>query len=349
MTSQTTLEPPVPVDGDRPRRVVERPTVADRSYRTVLLTGAVLVLAVMSIIGAFLAVRGAEALREAGWSFFTTATWNPGNGAFGIAALLVGTVLIGLTAILLAFPLALGTALFISEYAPPRLQRALVNLVDLMAAVPSVVFGLWGAYLLEDYILVRGPQGEGLPRFLATYFSWLPMFEVQQAGEAVDAGSPATTGTLYTGSVLIAGVVVALMVTPIACSIMREAFTQAPIGEREGAYALGATRWGMIRAVVLPFGVGGMIGGTMLGLGRALGETIAVFAVISVAFDVKIRVLENGTSTVASLIALRFGEATEFGISALMAAGLALFAMTLVVNFAAAAVIARSRSGAVSD
>jgi phosphate transport system permease protein len=129
---------------------------------------------------------------------------------------------------------------------------------------------------------------------------------------------------------------------------MREVFSQAPSGEREGAYALGSTKWGMIRTVVLPFGKGGMIGGTMLGLGRALGETIAVYLIISPVFIIQPRILESGTSSVASLIALRYGEATNFGTSALMAAGLALFLMTLVVNFIASSVVARSRSGAES-
>ncbi len=139
------------------------------------------------------------------------------------------------------------------------------------------------------------------------------------------------------------------MVTPIACSVMREAFGQAPIGEREGAYALGATRWGMIRSVVLPFSRGAVIGGTMLGLGRALGETIAVVMIISPVFRIQPHILQNGTSSVSSLIALRYGESSPFGISALMAAGLALFALTLVVNFGAALIVSRSRSGAVSD
>jgi phosphate transport system permease protein len=130
---------------------------------------------------------------------------------------------------------------------------------------------------------------------------------------------------------------------------MREAFSQAPPGEREGAYALGATRWGMIRSVVLPFGRGAVIGGTMLGLGRALGETIAVVLIISPVFKIEPHILQNGTSSISSLIANLYGESSLFGISALMAAGLALFALTLVVNFAAAWVVSRSRSGAVSD
>ena len=138
------------------------------------------------------------------------------------------------------------------------------------------------------------------------------------------------------------------MIAPIITSIMREVFQQAPLGEREGALALGSTRWGMIKSVVLPFGRGGMIGGTMLGLGRALGETIAVYMIISPVFVIQPHILQNGASSVSALIALRYGEATEFGMSALMAAGLALFVMTLIVNFAASTIVARSRSGASS-
>jgi phosphate transport system permease protein len=127
---------------------------------------------------------------------------------------------------------------------------------------------------------------------------------------------------------------------------MREAFSQAPAGEREGAYALGATRWGMIRSVVLPFGRGGIIGGTMLGLGRALGETIAIYMIISPVFTINLQVLSSGSNSVSALIANQYGEASQFGLSALMAAGLVLFLMTLVINFTASSIVARSRSGA---
>lgn len=341
-------EPHEAVD-DSPRTLDVRPSGADLTFRTVIVGAGVIVLSIMMAIGLFLLIRSFEALRAAGWDFFTTAQWNPEGGTFGILAVITGTVLVGLTAIFLALPLALGSSLYISEYAPRQIQGLLINLVDLMAAIPSVVYGLWGFFLLQPDLLVRGPQGDGLPRWLATYFGWLPIFEVQFAGQPIDPRDPATPGTVYTSSVFIAGIVVALMVAPIATSIMRESFSQAPIGEREGAYALGSTRWGMIRSVVLPFGVGGIIGGTMLGLGRALGETIAVYMVISVVFDVKVRILEGGTSTVSSLIALRFNEATPFGLSALMAAGLSLFVLTLIINFGASAVIARSRSGAISE
>ncbi|MDQ1727832.1 MAG: phosphate transport system permease protein, partial [Frankiaceae bacterium] len=258
-----------------------------------------------------------------------------------------GTLLIGLVAIAFAVPLALGTALYISEYAAPRVKRSLVSVVDLMAAVPSVIYGLWGLYFLTPHIT-------GVSRWMATYLGWVRIPWVPHmlrpfAVSGADLADPLSSRTVFTSSTLIAGIVVGLMVTPIVSSIMREVFSRAPAGEREGAYALGATKWGMIRSVVLPFGVGGIIGGTMLGLGRALGETIAVYLVISPVFVIQGHVLQNGTSSISSLIALRYGEASSLGISALMAAGLALFLVTLLVNFVAATIVTRSRSGATGD
>jgi phosphate transport system permease protein len=348
--TQTSVEQGSAPEAAEPRRrLASRPTPGDVAFRVLIVSGGVVVLGIMVLVGSFLLARALDALRSAGWSFFTTAEWDPDGGHFGIAAVLLGTVLIGLTAVVVALPLALGTALYISEYAPVSLRRTLINLVDLMAAVPSVVYGLWGFFLLQPHVLVVGPTGNGLPRWLATYFGWIPLFRVQQDGKPIDPRDPLISGTIFSSSTFIAGLVVAMMVAPIACSVMRESFSQAPLGEREGAYALGSTKWGMIRAVVLPFGRGGIIGGTMLGLGRALGETIAVFMVISVVFAIQPRILESGTSSVSSLIALKYGEATPFATSALMAAGLALFVMTLIVNFAASAAIARSRSGEVSD
>ena len=250
----------------------------------------------------------------------------------------VYTVQIEIDAVAIALPVSLATALFITEIAPPRLRSTLVALVDLMAAVPSVVYGLWGARLL---------QGEVVPlaRWLNTWFGWLPIFQVDGA----DPNNPLGNATVYTTSTFIAGIVVALMVMPIQCSVMREVFSQVPVGEREGAFALGSTRWGMIRVVSLPFGRGGIIGGTMLGLGRALGETIAVVLIIGPVFEPRLSILEAGSNSVSALIALRSPEASEFGLSALMAAGLALFALTLGVNFVASIFVARSRSGASSE
>ncbi|MFF3464828.1 phosphate ABC transporter permease subunit PstC [Streptomyces sp. NPDC001984] len=307
----------------------------DRVFHTTLGASGAIVLAIMLLVGVFLTYRASQALGVAKFSFLTTSAWEPDSHHFGIAAVITGTVLIGVTAIVLALPLALGTALYISEYAPRKLKRTLISLVDLMAAVPSVVFGLWGAFFLQAHVV-------GLSRWISTYFSWIPIFKVDGA----DPHDPLQSNTVYTSSTFIAGIVVALMVTPIACSVMRETFSQAPAGEREGALALGATRWGMIRSVVLPYGRGGVIGGTMLGLGRALGETIAIYMIISPVFAVQPHILQNGTNSVSSLIALRYGSASDFGMSALMAAGLALFLMTLVVNFIASSIAARGRSGA---
>jgi phosphate transport system permease protein len=295
----------------------------------------VLVLAIMSCVGVFLLVRAWQALRVAGLGFLTTQAWEPDSGNFGIAAVLVGTVLIALVAVSVALPLALGTSLYISEYAPTRLRRGLITLVDLMAAVPSVVFGLWGVFYLQGHLT-------DVARWISTVFAWFPPLSVQGA----DPSDPLSPVTLYTSSTFVAGLVVAFMITPIMTSIMRGVFMQAPVGEREGALALGSTRWGMIRSVVLPYGLGGIVGGTMLGLGRALGETIAIYMIISPVFTVQWHVLQNGANSVSSLIALRYGEASPFGMSALMAAGLALFLLTLAVNFGASSIVARSRSGA---
>lgn len=296
------------------------------------------VLAIMGAVGVFLTYEAWQAVSSRGISFLTTSTWEPDRGVFGIAAVLVGTVVIAFVAVAFALPISMGTALFITEVAPRRLRSTLIALVDLMAAVPSVVYGLWGLFLLQGQIV-------GLSRFLNTWFGWFPLFAVDGA----DPTSPLSSTTVYTASAFIAGVVVAMMVMPIQCVVMREVFSQVPVGEREGAYALGSTRWGMIRVVSLPFGRGGIIGGTMLGLGRALGETIAVLLIISPRFDVNLHVLEAGGNSVSSLIALRYSESSGFGLSALFAAGLALFVITLVVNFVASWFIARSRSGASSE
>ena len=322
---------------DSPRQLTTLRDPADIVFRTVARSGGVIVLSIMLLVGVFLAFRASQALSVAGFGFLTEQAWEPDSGRFGIAAVIVGTILIALVAIVLAVPLAIGTALYITEYAPRWFRSILIGLVDIMAAIPSVVYGLWGFFFLQGNITP-------ISKWISQTFGWIPIFAVDGA----DPNDPLSSVTVYTSSTFIAGIVVAFMITPIITSIMREVFGQAPLGEREGALALGSTRWGMIKSVVLPFGRGGMIGGTMLGLGRALGETIAVYMIISPVFVIQPHILQNGASSVSSLIALRYGEATPFGLSALMAAGLALFLMTLVVNFAASTIVARSRSGASS-
>jgi phosphate transport system permease protein len=237
-------------------------------------------------------------------------------------------------ALVVAFPLALLTALYIAEYAPPGLRPTLISLVDLMAAVPSIIYGLWGFYLLQ-------PRASAFAHWTHAHLGFIPIFRVD-----ADPNAAAWEQTRYTASAFIAGLAVAMMVMPMACAVMRQVFSQAPPGEREAAFALGATHWGVVKTVVLPFGKGGIIGGTMLGLGRALGETIAVLLIISPAFDLKFRPLEIGTNTISALVAGRFGEATSTQLQALLTAGFVLFIITLGINTIAAMVVARSRSGA---
>jgi phosphate transport system permease protein len=332
----TVASSPIPATGKR--NLKSKLSPSDLAFRGVAGAGGGLVLILEVLVGVFLAISAWPALHKAGWSFLTTETWNPQGGSFGIKAVVVGTTLIALVAVAVAVPLSLGTALYISEYAPKFLQRPMIAMIDLMAAVPSVVFGLWGSYLLQWRILP-------LSRWINDWFYWVPIFQVS----GIQRDNPLASLDTYSASTFIAGIVVGLMITPIIGSIMREAFGQAPPGEREGAYALGSTRWGMIRTVVLPFGRGAMVGGTMLGLGRALGETMAVLLIISPVYAIQPHILQHGTSSVSTLIASQYAESNHFGISALMSAGLALFAMTLLVNFIAAQIVARSRSGAMSE
>jgi phosphate transport system permease protein len=323
----------------KPRALRSAHDRADQVFRGIARSSGIFVLIIMGAVGLFLLVRAMQALKAVGpWEFLTTQDWNPDVHHFGIAAVLLNGIFIALVAVSISVPLSLGTALFISQVAPARIKRTLVTLVDLMAAVPSVVFGLWGFFFLQKNIV-------GIARWMSTWLSWIPIFKV----DGTDPRDPLSTSSVYTASIFVAGIVVSLMIAPIQCAIMREVFDQAPLGEREGALALGATRWGMIRSVVLPFGKGGIIGGTMLGLGRALGETIAIYMIISPVFSINFHILKAGGNSVSSLIALRYGDASQFGMSALMAAGLALFILTLIVNFSASAVVARSRSGAQSE
>jgi phosphate transport system permease protein len=328
---------PAPALPDEPRVIDPGLTTADHVFHGTARAIGTTVLVVFGAIGLFLGYQAIPTLHRYGLSFFTESQWNPERDVIGIAAVMVGTVEVALVALVVAFPLAILTALFITEYAPARTRSFFVSLVDLMAAVPSIVYGLWGFFLLEPHAIY-------LSRWLHTYLGWLPLFKVD-----TDPHAAAWAQSRYTASAFIAGLVVAMMTMPMACAVMRGVFAQAPVGEREAAYALGATRWGMIRSVVLPFGRGGIVGGTMLGLGRALGETIAVLLIISPAFNVKIRILEVGTETTAALIAGRFGEATAAQLSALLAAGFVLFLMTLVVNTLAAVIVSRSRSGAATE
>ncbi len=296
------------------------------------------VLVITGGVGLFLGWQAFPTLRRYGWGFFTEASWQPEADVVGIAAVLTGTLEVALVAMVIAFPLALLTALYVAEYSPPGLRSSMVSLIDLMAAVPSIIWGLWGYFLIM-------PHSTDLSVWLDRNFGWIPIFDVRDADP--DAG--VLDLSRYSFSMFTAGIAVAMMVLPMACAVMRQVFSQTPQGEKEAALALGATRWGMIRSVVLPFGRGGIIGGTMLGLGRALGETIAVLLILSPSFEVKSQITEVGGNTVSALIAGRFGDASKSQLSALLAAGFVLFLITLAINTLAATIVNRSRSGAGTD
>jgi phosphate transport system permease protein len=224
-------------------------------------------------------------------------------------------------AVTMAVPVAIGSALFLTELAPPRLGRWLGHLVDLLAAVPSVVYGLWGVVVLVPLLV---PIQDGLDSTLG----FIPLFD--------------SRNDTYGRSIFAASVVLAIMVLPIVAAISREIFRQVPRAHKEAALALGATRWEVIRMAVLPFSRGGLVGAVMLGLGRALGETIAVALVLSAAFTVNVHLFEPGGNTIAANIATKFGESGPGGRSALIASGLVLFAITLAVNAVARLVVYRS-------
>ncbi len=321
--SEPALEPP------EPRVIDPGRTRGDKVFRAVSVAGGSSSLVILGLIFLFLLLQSIEPLREMGWRFLTEFDWAPdfvnedGRRIFGIGALLFGTVLSSVIALVLAVPVAVATAVFVNEYAPRRLRMALTTLIDLLAAVPSLIFGLWGLYYLQ-------PRLEGTTRFIADYFGWIPIFEVRTP--------------LVGNSPFMAGVVLALMIVPIVASVSREVMSQVPRMNCEAALALGGTRWGMVRHVVLPHGRSGIIGASMLGLGRALGETIAVALILSPLFDITPRILEPGGNSIAANIALAFNESGEFGRKALIASGFALFLVTLLVNMAARSVVNRAVS-----
>ena len=309
------------------RDVSEEPTRADRLFGALTSAAGLTVLALLVLIGLFLLLRSHDAFDVMGGRFFNTVDWDvQGDPArFGVLGLLIGTVLVAIVAVTIAVPLGTCTGLFITDYASPRVRGVLVALVDLLAAIPSLLYGLWGVLVLDDKLVP-------LEKWISRHLDWMPWFKT-------DEGASDFTGTIF-----IAGIVVSLMVLPIVASITREVFSQTPPGEKEAALALGGTRWGMVRKVVLPFGRGGIVGGSMLGLGRALGETIAVSLILPQVPKETIRILQNGGGTVSGFIVQRAGG-SELNISGLMGAGLVLFGMTLVTNMVASVVISRSRSG----
>ena len=288
--------------------------VGDRVFRGFASGAGIFVLVIMGAIGAFLIWKSIPSLQSDSANFFTTTEWFPDDNppVFGIAALLFGTVMSALIALVLAVPVGIGIALFIAYYAPRPVASTLAFITDLLAAVPSIIFGLWGLAVLM-------PKMEGTAQWLNDYLGWIPLFS--------------NTLGIYTKSLFIAGVVLAIMVLPTVSAVSREVFVQVPSAHIEGALALGATRWEMVRMSVFPFSRPGMISAAMLGLGRALGETIAVALILSAAFTINWHITEPGGNSFAANIALKWNEAS----------GLVLFLITLAVNMIARWIVSRRK------
>ncbi len=296
---------------------------ADRSFKLLTILAGAAVLLVLALITITLADKSRLVLSETGLSFFTESRWAPSQGVYGALAFIFGTALTSLIAVILAVPVSIGIALFTTQVAPDWLRRPLVSLIDLVAVVPSVVFGLWG-------ILYFGPKLQGFFKDLHEWFGDIPVI-----GQVF---GPALSGRAF----LTAGIILAIMIIPIVSSISREVIETTPQTDRDGALALGATRWEMITGAVMPHSAGGITGGVMLGLGRAMGETIAAALVIGSSPTITANILSPGDSLPA-VIAFQWGEATsDEKRSALVAMGLTLFAMTIIVNLIATWIVNRS-------
>ncbi len=322
--SATLQEPKI---APAPREITTVPRLSDKIFRGVVSAGGLSTLLILGLIAFFLVYNGFEVFRSEGLKFLTGFDWIdaiPEEGivaSYGIGAMLYGTLVIGILAVIFGVPVAVGAALFLSYYAPEWIKKPMVVVIDVMAAIPSVVFGLWGYFILM-------PHAEYWAKLIHKYLGFIPFF---------DMPAPA-----YSRSPFIAGLVLAIMIIPIVASISREVFAQTPPDRIQAAYALGATKWSMIKAVVFPYGIGGVIGGAMLGLGRALGETVAVYTVLNLVYDIRIEILLSAGGSVASMIVNKFGEADAVELRALMAAGFVLFVVTLIVNFIANVIINRT-------
>jgi len=302
-----------------PRVITTQPRRSDQIFRAVVTVGGMTSLVILGLIALFLSLKGISVLQVEKLAFITESKWEVlqdaegqiAESTFGLGAMLIGTFLAAFIAVIVGVPIAVLSALYLTFYARGPVKKLLISLVDLMAAFPSLLFGFWG------FIVLMG-SAEYWAKLLNKYLGFIPIFDV-----------PAP---IFERSPFIAGLVLAIMIIPIVTAISREIFDQTPLDRVQAAYALGASKLAMIRAVVIPYGRGGVVGGAMLGLGRAMGETVAVYTVLNVVYQVNWQVLFGAGGNVASLILLKFGEAGPDEVNALMAAGLVLFLLTLTVN-----------------
>ncbi|MCS4277763.1 phosphate transport system permease protein [Mycetocola sp. BIGb0189] len=301
---------------ERPKPVIR---LGDRVFaRSTLIAGS-LILVALAAVAIFLIVEAIPALG----ADTTELKGSPSNFWTYVGPLAFGTVWAAFLALLIAVPLAVGIALFISHYAPRRLAQGLAYVIDLLAAVPSVVFGLWG-------IKVLAPAVQPVYAWMTDNLGWIPLF----------SGPVSGTGR----TILTVAIVLAVMILPIITAMAREVFLQTPKLHEEAALALGATRWEMVKMAVLPFGRSGLVSASILGLGRALGETMAVAMVLSPSTVISFVLLQSeNPNTIASNIALNFPEAHGTGVNVLIATGLILFVITFAVNFIARAIVARRK------
>ncbi|BBY05686.1 phosphate ABC transporter permease subunit PstC [Mycobacterium noviomagense] len=295
----------------------------DRLFKSLAVAAGLTIVTAIALIATFLLLRAVPSLRANHANFFTSArfdTTDPANLAFGIRDLFMVTVLSSVFALVLAMPVAVGIAVFLAQYVPAQLSRVFGAMVDLLAAVPSIIFGLWGIFVLA-------PQLEPVATFLNDELGWFFLFK---KGNVSLAGG---------GSIFTAGIVLAVMILPIITSVSREVFQQTPVTHIEAAQALGATKWEVVRMTVLPYGRSGVVAASMLGLGRALGETVAVLIILRSTVHGGNWSLFDGGYTFASKIA---SAATEFSqplpTGAYISAGFALFVLTFIVNAAARAI-----------
>jgi len=291
---------------------IEGSVIGDRIYSALVTCFAACVPALLILIAVEIAVAGWPAFHKFGFSFLTSSSWDPVKGVFGAAPAIYGTLVSSALALLIATPLALGVAVFLSEFAPLKLRQPIAFLVDLLAAIPSVVYGLWGIFVLLPVL-----RTSIMPFLRDTlHLGVLPLF----------------SGAAYGPSMLAAGLILSIMVLPYISSVSREVLLAVPRSQREAALALGATKWETISGAVLPYAKSGIIGGIILGLGRALGETMAVTMLIGNRPQISASLFAPGY-TMASLIANEFSEASgDLHLAALMAVGFTLFVITVIVN-----------------
>ncbi len=317
MTTPTRTSGPPP-SAAPPRQPAKTPVrLGDRIFAGLSTGSGILILVVLAGVAVFLTTEAIPALTASPEELGGTSFWSY------VAPLVFGTLMASVIALVLATPLSIGIALFISHYANRRMARSLGYVIDLLAAIPSIIYGAWGLAVLAPYVV---PTYD----WLAEHASFIPLF----AGPASASGR----------TILTAGIVLSVMILPIMAAINREVFLQTPSLHEEAALALGATRWEMIRMAVLPYGRSGMVSGAMLGLGRALGETIAVLLVLSASGSITLNLIGRANPyTIPANIAAQFPESTGVRVNLLIATGLVLFLITFAVNLAARAVLARRK------